>query len=216
MLLLGVDENNLILLPNIIEYEKWDIKTDYSISSSFRIAYVACVLPGKRQDFIVEVLHLLENNKYDVVVDCFGNLDDSEYVNTIQENVTKYGLQGKFNLKGCVENSELRSLLKEYDAYFCPSKMEMSPVNILEAQASGLPVIASNVGGIPDMVNDHEDGLLFVWDSLKDAVEKIIELIEDEELRMKIGVAGRKRVSKLYTATIAGAKLLDKIKSYIK
>jgi glycosyltransferase involved in cell wall biosynthesis len=209
----GVKEKNLIFLPNIIEYEQWKVKTNYSILSPFRMVYVAYVLPNKCQDFIVDVLFMLAN-RYNVVVDCYGDLTNSEYVDSIQEKVKRYSLEGNLNLLGCIDNSLLKNILKSYDAYICPSKMEMSPVNILEAQASGLPVIASNVGGISDLIRDHEDGLLFEWNDVEDAADKIIKLIKDEELRLKLGETARKRVSESYTAQIAGRKLFDKIKNY--
>lgn len=208
----GIKEKNIILVPNIVEHEAWAKKTDYSIDKTFRMVYVAHVYPGKRQDFIVDVLKELKD--YDIVVDCYGDTDVTEYVDYIKEKVALSGLEGKVNLKGRIENSELRDMLKRYDAYISPSQMEMSPVNILEAQAAGLPVIASNVGGVPDLVKDNCTGLLFECDNVSDAAAKINLLINNEQLRKRIGKAGLKFVSEEYTLKQAGSIIENKIKTF--
>ena len=152
-----------------------------------------------------KLLRILVANAYNV-----------EYVNSIRKEIFNAGLEGKINLKGRIENSELRSILKDYDAYMCPTFMEMSPVNILEAQAAGLPVLASNVGGISDLIKHNENGLLFECDNIKDASEKIKMLINDKQLREKLGKAGREHVSKVYTSKEASIKLYNKISNFLK
>lgn len=205
--LLGHKEESLVLIPNTVGYETWDVKDDYSYNKQFRIVYVAYVYPGKRQDMIADVLNLLKD-KHDIVVDCYGDLDEFvDYVEIINKKIDEFHIQGKLNLKGKIENSELRSILKNYDAYFSASHMEMSPVNILEAQAAGLPVLAANVGGIPDVITDGETGLLFNVDDIKSAAQKLEELVNDEELREKIGRSGRQYVSEVYTNVHAGERL---------
>lgn len=198
---------NVILVPNTVGYETWEVKDDYSVKGQFRMVYVAFVYPGKRQDMIVDVLNLLKT-KYDIVVDCYGDLDECiEYVNEINKKIADNHLEGKFNLKGKIENSALRPLLKEYDAYFSPSHMEMSPVNLMEAQAAGLPVVAARVGGIPDIIHDGQTGLLFEVDNPQSAADTIEKLIVSIDLRKTIGQAGRKYVSKEYTKVQAGERL---------
>ena len=94
--------------------------------------------------------------------------------------------------------------------------MEMSPVNILEAQAAGLPVLASNVGGISDLIRNDENGLLFECDNIKDAAEKIKMLINNKQLRENLGKAGRRHVSEVYTSKEASVKLYNKISNINK
>ena len=205
-------ENRLVVVPNTVDYEAWEVKTDYSCKSTFRLVYVAFVYPGKRQDMIADVLALLRK-KYDVAVDCYGDLDEKDYVETILTKIKAFNLDGKLNLMGRIENADLRAVLKNYDAYFSASHMEMSPVNILEAQAAGLPVVAANVGGIPDLISDGETGLLFEADNVLSAAERIEKLMISQDLREKIGTAGRKQVSEVYTKVQAGERLKAVISS---
>lgn len=196
----------LVVIPNTVDFETWKVKKDYACGSTFRLVYVAYVCQGKRQDMIADVLALL-CKKYDVVVDCYGDLQEKEYVETISGKIKELNLGGKLNMLGKIENADLRNTLNKYDAYICASHMEMSPVNLLEAQAAGLPVIAANVGGIPDLINDGETGLLFEADNVISASERIEQLINNQELRDRLGRAGRKYVSEVYTKKQAGERL---------
>lgn len=206
---LGVKEKNLVLLPNTIEYYNWELKTDYSLNGPFRVVYVAFVYPGKRQHFLIDILKKIKNKK--IVIDCYGDTENAKYVNCIRKEISNAGLEGQINLKGRIENSNLRSILKNYDAYICPSFMEMSPVNILEAQAVGLPVLASNIGGIPDIIMNNTTGLLFERDNVTDAAEKLNMLINDKQLREKLGKNGRKYVSETYNSKEASLRIKTKI-----
>ena len=204
---LGVQKHKLLLMPNTIEYKVWKIKRDYEYKAPFRMVYVAVVYPGKQQLFLVDLLcELLKN--YDVEIDCYGDLNAStDYVSEIDKKIKTLNIKNKFHLLGRIENSELRNLLCEYDAYICPTRMEMSPVNILEAKAAGLPVIATNVGGIPDIIKDDQDGLLFEFGNIADAVEKVTRVMRNKNYREMLGNNARKQVSELYSSKVAAIRL---------
>lgn len=215
LLKFGLKERNLILLPNTIDGRRWQKKTNYMISNRIRLVYLADVYPEKRQDFILNLIRLLQG-KYDIEADCYGEKSGFlNYVEDMEKKSESWGLQDRFRLLGQIENESLRLILKDYDIYISPSKMEMSPVNILEAQAVGLPVIAANVGGVPDLITHNETGLLFEVDNLQDAAKKLSYLIENIDLRKTIGKSGRKYVSDIYNKQIAGKRLEYKIKNAI-
>lgn len=204
---LGIPENKLLLMPNTIEYNAWKVKKDYDSKTPFRMVYVAVVYPGKQQLFLVDLLNELLKY-FDVEIDCYGDLNPfPDYVDEIENKINTLNIKDKFRLMGKIENSELRNIICEYDAYICPTKMEMSPVNILEAKAAGLPVIATNVGGIPDIINDNQDGLLFEFGNIADAVEKVTHVISDKGYREMLGNNARKQVSEMYTSKDAAIRL---------
>ena len=206
-------ETRLLLLPNTVSYEKWKVKEEYAIRPEIKLVYVANVYEGKAQDFLLELLREYRG-EYRLCIDCYGDLlsENQSYIDRIVQEAIQLGLQDNFHLKGRIENEELREKLCEYDIYISPSRMEMSPVNILEAFAAGLPVLAANVGGVPDIVSDNETGMLYSVDCVEEAIAKINTLISSLELRRKLGVAARKYVSEIYTKSVAG----DKIKRTIR
>lgn len=213
----GVSSNNILLVPNTVNAYVWEEKKNYSSTDAcFKIVYVAYVYAEKRQDFILEVINSLRN-RYNIIVDCYGELDeDSSYIISLRKKIRQYKLEERFFLRGKINNSELRSLLKNYDLYFCPSLMEMSPVNILEAQAVGLPVLATNVGGICDLICHERTGMLFPVDNLQEAISSLERLIRDEELREYLGRNARNFLLNEYTSAYAGKIIKEKIDSIKK
>lgn len=83
------------------------------------------------------------------------------------------------------------------DLFLMPSLSEGSPLSLLEAMAAMMPVVASRVGGIPDIITHEVDGLLFNLMDVSDAAEKVKCLLADPTKAANLGVAGRRRVQML-------------------
>jgi glycosyltransferase involved in cell wall biosynthesis len=94
-----------------------------------------------------------------------------------------------------------------FDAFLLPSVNEGTPVSAIEALASGTPVVANRVGGVPDVVRDGVDGFLVEHGDIEGAGAKIAALAEDAKLRKKLGDAGRARVLERY----AVSRLVDDV-----
>jgi glycosyltransferase involved in cell wall biosynthesis len=91
----------------------------------------------------------------------------------------------------------LTSWVKEIDVFnpgmdvIClTSKNEGTPVSLIEAQASGVPVITTDVGGVKDIVQQNETGYIVPRDNLEMFVEKLLDLVEDEKKRQKMSQNG--------------------------
>src|SRR5207237_8126719 len=85
-----------------------------------------------------------------------------------------------------------------FDAMVLPSGNEGTPVSAIEALASGRPVVATRVGGVPDVVRDGEDGFLVEPGDVEQLAERLALLPRDPELRERMGRAGRERVLPRY------------------
>ncbi len=211
-----VKRESLLLLPNTIDARPWAAKSDYSFRERFRIVYVAYVSPAKGQDFILKVLEKLAD-RLPIDVDIYGDIDGTpDYVESMKNEVVESNLYGRFNFCGRIENYELRERLMKYDLYLCPSQMEMSPVNILEAQAAGLPILAAKVGGITNLIDDNETGLLFEPGDVDFVAGMVETLFQDKELREKLGRAGCHYVRTVYTPAHAGEQLKNMVDDILK
>ena len=90
---------------------------------------------------------------------------------------------------------------------FClPSNQETAPLVISEAMASGKPVVASNICGIPYMIRDSETGFLFDPDDAYELSEKISKIMTDEKLRIRMGKNARSDALKRWHPDIIAEK----------
>ena len=95
--------------------------------------------------------------------------------------------------------NDIDDLLPDMDIFFLPSRWEGLPLSVLEAMAASLPVVASSVDGTTEVVLDNVTGYLLAPDDLNGYVEKLGELIKDENKRKKMGVLGRERVGEYFS-----------------
>jgi len=93
---------------------------------------------------------------------------------------------------------EVASWYAAFDAFVLTSGNEGTPVTTIEALASGCPVVATRVGGVPDVVRDGEDGFLVEAGDTKGLAERLAQLAADPDLRGRMGSAGRDRVLARY------------------
>lgn len=189
LLKLGMPRNRVLLLPNALEEGLFIPKTDFKPNRPFRIVYTAVINEMKGHHVLIRALHLLKKNGFDVTADFYGEITDRAYLESVMHNESSTAL-ACVNFKGRISNMELRGLLKDYDAYVSPTYMEMSPFNILEAQQAGLPIIATNVGGIPDLVEHGVSGLLVEPKSAEALAEALTKLIRNFDIAEHMAKAG--------------------------
>ncbi len=114
-----------------------------------------------------------------------------DYKQQIGDLVDRLGLSGKVNFTGF--RDDLREVLDILDIFVLPSRSEGFGRANLEAMAAGKPVVSTNVGGIPEVVINGEDGILVPPCDPGALAAAIIRLAEDKALAGKMGAAGRKR-----------------------
>jgi len=129
-------------------------------------------------------------------------------VEQAHEMVKELDLEDQVSVLGWINPEERNQLLQSVDVFVLPSYNEGLPVAMLEAMAWGLPVITTPVGGIPEVVTHAKDGILVQPGNLEQLTGSLERLIEDEELRLKMGNNARSRVTPLsldtYYVALAG------------
>jgi len=109
---------------------------------------------------------------------------------------------------------KVREFLTEIDVYALISGIDMSPLTLQEAQLMEKPVIATNVGGIPELMRDGETGLLIERDNSEDLYEKISLLINDAQKSNGMGKKGKEFVSKNFNWDKISNDFLNHLKKY--
>ena len=121
-----------------------------------RLLLVAMLRPIKGIPNLLHALAILLKRRNDFELIIVG---DGPYREEYEKLVAKLGLEGVVSFHGLKTKKEVSEYMKDADIFVLPSVWENLPCVIIEALASGLPVVATNVGGIPELVND-ENGVL--------------------------------------------------------
>ena len=109
----------------------------------------------------------------------------------VEAELRALGLGDRVRLLG--ERHDVPELLAAADVFVLSSRSEGAPLSVLEAMAAGLPVVASAVGGVPELVVDGETGLLVPPGEPAALAEALARLLDDPGLRERLGAAGRER-----------------------
>lgn len=158
------------------------------------IGTVARLSPQKSIETLIESLPTIFARRPDVHVLVVGDGPQRERLVRLAE---KLGVAGRFHLAGF--RTDIPACLAAMDLFVLPSLFEGLPISILEAMASGLPVVATNVDGVPEAVVDGVTGLLVRPGRPRRLAESVLELLEEPARAAAMGAAGRERVRDRFT-----------------
>ena len=108
----------------------------------------------------------------------------------LKDMANRLGLTERIDWKGIIPPAEVAQLMRSSDILCLPSYMEGRPNVVNEAMASGLPVVVTRIGGVPDMVKEGDTALLFKPGDVEGLRQSLRRLVEDSELRRTMGRAG--------------------------
>lgn len=117
------------------------------------------------------------------------------------------GLADHVRFLGWISGAQKLAALESSDVYVLPSHNEGLPVSILEAMSHGLPIIATRVGGIPELVRDGTDGCLVEAGDVQSLAAALVKLAQSATLRRAWGQAARLRVATVYSDDVVLPRL---------
>jgi glycosyltransferase involved in cell wall biosynthesis len=127
----------------------------------------------------------------------FAIAGDGPLKGSLIEKCSDLGIADRVHFLGNI--AEVPAFLKWLDVYVQPSESEGFSNSIIEAMATGCPVVATNVGGNPDAISDSEAGFLVTFNDVDRLTNRVETLIKDKELRIRIGENGRRRAQSLFS-----------------
>src|SRR5262249_3014847 len=125
-----------------------------------------------------------------------GEVHRNGYRAQLEQRVGELGLGERVTFLGHCRN--VPELLRELDVVVCCSHVEPLGLCLLEAMACERPVVATRVGGIPEVVDDGKTGILVSPQSPEQLANAVQRLMDDPRLRQRMGLAGRERVIRLF------------------
>jgi L-malate glycosyltransferase len=199
-------DKNVYVTPFGIDLNLFTIKENINltIDGNLTIGVVKALEPTYGIDNLVRVFIdiSIEYPKLKLMI-----VGDGSQYSLLNQMIANAQLSERIKILPGMPHHLVPDCLKEIDVFVIPSKSESFGVVALEASASGLPVIASNVGGLPEVVRDNITGYLVLPDNLLDLKDKIVQLIKSPDIRLRMGKAGREFVEQNYSWDISVLKM---------
>lgn len=234
--LFNVNDERLKVIYNGIDTEEFKKTDSVANIERFgfdpRVPYVLFVGRITRQKGIIHLVNAIKHINPDIpVVLCAGAPDTPEIEAEMAEGVKKASENRKnvYWIREMVNRKTLIELYSHAGVFCCPSIYEPFGIINLEAMACETPVVASAVGGIPEVVQDGITGKLVKLEQMeetpfeakapeqfaKDLADSVNALMSDNELRLKMAMAGRKRVEDVFSWKSIAQQTLELYKSLI-
>lgn len=181
--------NNISFIPNSIEIEHYNFKN--RPITAIKLLWVRSFASLYNPELAILVLEALRKKKYNAELTMVGpDVDGS--LNRLQALVKSKGLTVNFTGKLTKQDWLTRS--ETSNIFINTTNFDNTPVSVIEAMALGLPVVSTNVGGLPFLITDNVTGLLVLPEDVDAMVAAIIKLVADEHLRNNMVVNARSKV----------------------
>ena len=128
-------------------------------------------------------------------------------VDQLRRHAKELGIGDRIHIPGWVDGEDKDKLLRDAHAFILPSYAECMPMGMLEAMASGVPVVATRVGGIPDIIENGREGYLVEAGEIYALANAILRLITDENRWKTMAAAAREKASRQFSLNRSGEAL---------
>jgi glycosyltransferase involved in cell wall biosynthesis len=207
ILSLGASPKKVIVIPNGVDLEEFGLQSDVHKGNESNIIFVGRLIPNKGLEYLVKAAEILVDEKVKRIK--FKIVGDGPCRQQLEELVAKHGLSTHFEFLGHVPR--VSDVLREGGIFVRPSLTEGMPLTVLEAMASGLPVIATNVGGTSEIIIHNETGILIEPGNVKQLAEAIKYLIESPNEALRLGQNARAFIEHYYKEKFSWDKAASRI-----
>ncbi len=193
-------KDKIIAIPNGINIKEFDVpylkeecREKLGLIDKNIILFVGNIHPYKGTDVLIKAMPKIVKHVPDTELVFVGK---GVMKNALEMLSKRLGVENYVKFAGFVEDGLKPFYYNAADVFCLPSTMSTESFGIvnLEAMACGVPIVASKVGGIPDVVKDGENGLLVPPKDSEALADAIIYLLKNEDVREKMGKNGRKKV----------------------
>lgn len=190
-------ESKVPVIFNGIDLKRCIPKEDYSLGQQPRIVHAGRFTELKNHAGLLRAFRSLLEEFPGCCLDLLG---DGELLEDTKALAKELGIEGNVRFWGSQGN--VYPFLHDADMFILPSRYEGMPMTIIEAMGTGLPIAASRVGGIPDMIADGQSGLLIEPqpDQIREACRR---MLRDQALRERLGHAAKAGSLRFSSETMA-------------
>jgi glycosyltransferase involved in cell wall biosynthesis len=199
----GVD---LELFSKIDKEKLQGLRQELNIPENTRVITTIARIEEERKGHktLIDAASVVRKKFHDIVFLVTGN---GPLVTSLKTMVSNYKLHDNIIFTG--GRDDIPELLSLTDIFCLPSQWEGCPLVIAEAMACGVPVVASNVDGIPEMIEDGKTGYLIPAGESKMLAEKLIFLLENNEIICRMSEAATKKAKKTFSLDVMFKKTIN-------
>jgi glycosyltransferase involved in cell wall biosynthesis len=188
-----VAPDRIAVIPNAVDTTYFHPEPEPEPSPR-TILFVGRLVDDKDPLNLLEAFNIAAKRVPDARLEMVGN---GPLISALQERVHEYDLASRVELSP--PSTDVRPAMRRASVFVLASAQEASPNVIMEAMAMGLPVVATRVGGIPELVEDGKTGILVEPGDPQGLADALTTLLEDEGLRREMGLLGRQRVETFHS-----------------
>ena len=181
----GMQEEKVPMICNGVDLTRCIPKTGYDLAEPAQLLHIGRFNYQKNHRGLLEAFARILEKEPGC---CLNLVGDGELRQEIEGFAEELGIREKIIFHG--SQSDVHPFLHDADIFLLPSQFEGMPMTIIEAMGTGLPVVASAVGGVPDMLRNGESGIL-VSREPEAVAEAVLQLLQQKELRKTLGENAR-------------------------
>jgi glycosyltransferase involved in cell wall biosynthesis len=172
-----------------------------------RMVFIGRITVRKGIFVLLEAASVLKSEGYAFALDFLGLSETVEEEAAVAHAVDAAGLKDRTVFHGVLEGEAKSRILEQASLLVLPSWADIFPVVVLEAYASGLPVVAASVAAVPEMVSEGVNGYLVAPRDVNSLVRALRRLLDDPALRVSIGRTNRALAERDYGVDTAAARV---------
>jgi len=211
----GLRPDRVVTLHNGVDLKEIDASPALSRSdeglgaqnASHLVVSVGNVRRVKGADVMIRTAAIMREKFPKVLFLAIGGVHEPEFFSEIQDLVSALGVTA--NVKFVGRRLDVPSILKTCDVFYQSSRSEGLPNALLEAMASRLPCVATDVGGTNEIISDGENGFLVGSEKPEIAAKRIMSLLADHNRARTIGCAARRTVEQRFRAENMVSRMVD-------
>ena len=172
-----------LLIPNVIPIANYTFKERKKITP--KLLYVRAFASIYNPTMAIEVLKELKKI-YPEAILCMIGPDKDGTLKDVKHLINTYDLQDSVEITGVLSKSEWHKKSEEFDIFINTTNVDNTPISVIEAMALGLPIVSTNVGGMPYLIDNNKDGILVVKEEPLLMVNEIHKIIEKNNISLTI------------------------------
>jgi glycosyltransferase involved in cell wall biosynthesis len=166
------------LIPNVIPLHQYPFKQRKRIAP--KLLYVRAFAKIYNPTMAIEVLKELKNT-YPKAILCMIGPDKDGTLEDVKQLINKYHLNKSIEITGVLSQEEWHKKSQQYDIFINTTNVDNTPVSVIEAMALGLPVVSTNVGGLPFLIQHNINGVLVEKNHSIAMTREICKIVEENK-----------------------------------